>query len=264
MFQKEWHGIDLITLPGAFSDPTKPASAEFYAQFYAALESGQGKVDEGWLQAKQNLGEVIETHIIAPWKQQHGRSPRILALGAGKAFAERIWYEHGHTLTFHECQAGSLEEVQQACPKADLLIGSFEGLTPDGRYDLITMLTIDYVMNRAEFTEFLSRAGRWLTDDGQLIIYCASTLCLRQFGAEMVKRLLGRYRNNKQVFWGYWRSPNEFFRIAPKAALRVADVYRFGNPLKKAGWFNRKLPPLRDTNLIVTMSKASHRFVSRN
>ena len=264
MFQKMWHGIDLTSLPAAFSDPNKPVSAEFYEQFYAALEAGQGKVEEHWSEAKRNLGAVIEDGIISEWQKEHGRAPRILALGVGTAIAERVWYERGHQVTFHECQADSLEEVLRVCPGADHLIGSFEDLKPDGQYDLITMLTIDYVMNRREFTEFLVRVAGWLTNEGQLIIYCASTLSVRQFVAETVKRLLGRYRKNRQVFWGYWRSPHEFFRVANAAGLRVVDVFRFGNPLKKAGWFTRKLPPLRDTNLIVTMSSLSHRFVSRN
>jgi len=258
MFQKSWHGIDLTTMPAAFADPTRPVSSEFYAQFYSALEAGQGKIDEHWLQAKRNLGVAIERDIISAWKQQHGRAPHILALGAGKAFAEGVWHERGHVVTFHDCQEDSLKELRETCPRAGFLVGDFEKLVPGEKYDLITMLTIDYVMNRREFIGFLSRAARWLTPDGQLIVYCASTLSLRQFSAEIVKRILGRYRNHRQVFWGYWRTPGEFFRAAHAAGLQVADVYRFGEPLIKAGWLTRQLPPLRDTGLIVTMSLAKN------
>lgn len=249
----------MTTLPAAFADPARPVSSEFYAQFYAALGAGQGKVDDNWLQAKHNLGVAIERDIIAAWKQQHGRAPHILALGTGKGTAERVWHGCDHKITFHDCQEDSLAELRAACPQAGFLVGDFDKLVPPEKYDLITMLTIDYVMNRREFIGFLSRVSRWLTPDGQLIVYCASTLSLRQFTAEIIKRALGRYRNRRQVFWGYWRTPAEFFRAAGAAGLRVTEVYRLGEPLFKAGPLTRRLPPLRDTGLIMTMSLAGRR-----
>jgi len=261
MFQKMWHGIDLTTMPAAFSDPTKPVSSEFYAQFYAALASGAGTIDPLWLQAKRRLGQAIERDIISAWQKKLGRPPHILALGTGKGCAECVWYEQCHKVTFHDCQEDSLKELRQSCPNAGFLVGDFEKLVPAERYDLITMLTIDYVMNRQEFVELLSRAARWLTADGQLVVFCASTLSIRQFVVEVIKRSLGRYRNRQQVFWGYWRTPAEFFRVARAAGLRVADVYRFGDPLRKAGRLTRKLPPLRDAGLIVTMSLTGKRSV---
>ena len=167
-------------------------------------------------------------------------------------------------LVFHDCQEDSLKELRETCPQAGFLVGDFDKLVLGDKYDLITMLTIDYVMNRREFTEFLSRAARWLTPEGQLIVYCASTLSCRQFSAEIVKRILGRYRHRRQIFWGYWRTPMEFFCAANAARLQVADVYRFGEPLIKAGRLTRRLPPLRDTNLIVTMSLAKKRLLPQN
>lgn len=255
MFQRTWHGIDLTTLPAAFVDPAKPVSSEFYAQFYAKLAAGQGKIESHWLQAKRSLGESIERDIIAPWRIQHHRSPHILALGAGAAAAERIWYERDHAVTFHDCQEDSLADTRRTCPRAGFLVGSFDEIAPTDRYDLITMLTIDYVMDHKEFVAFLARSARWLAPNGQLIIYCASTLSFRQLAVETVKRALGRYRNQQQVFWGYWRTPREFFRAARSAGLRLVDIYRFGTTLHKAGAATRALPPLRDTNLIFTLEK---------
>lgn len=108
-------------------------------------------------------------------------------------------------------------------------------------------------MNRREFVEFLRRVARWLEPGGQIILYCASTLSFRQIAVELVKRALGRYRNGRQVFWGYWRTPGEFFKTAKAAGLRVAEVYRLGATLQVPPPLIRRLPPWRSTHLVVTL-----------
>ena len=254
MYLREWLGIDLTTLPAAAEAQDKPASAEFYAQFYQALASGRGKIDPQWLESKRELGEAIERFIIAPWQQQHKRSPRILALGAGKAPVERVWHQRGHAVTFHDCQEDSLAEVRRLHPQAEFLVGDISKLAPVGRYALVTMICVDYVLNRREFIAFLSRAVRWLEPGGQIVLFCASTLSFRQMAAEIIKRSLGRYRNGRRIFWGYWRTPGEFFATARQAGLRVARVYRAGGSgLREVAPLLRRLPPLRDNGLIMTL-----------
>lgn len=257
MFQNTWHGIDLTQLPAAATAQDKPAGAEFYAQFYQALSAGRGHIDPQWLESKCQLGEAIERDLIAPWKQKHGRSPRILALGAGKAPVERVWHERGHAVTFHDCQEDSLADVRSLHPQANFLIGDIFKLEPDTRYDLVTMITIDYVMNRREFAAFLSHAARWLDSGGQIIAYCASTLSFRQATVEIAKHCLGVYRRQPHVFWGYWRTPGEFFKVARLAELHLDGIYFVtggtagGLCLQKSGWLGR-IPSWRNPHLAAT------------
>lgn len=253
MYQRMWHGIDMTTLPAAKTAPDQPVSVEFYAQFYQALAAGRGSIDPQWIASKRKFGEDIERDIIRPWQQRNGRSPRILALGSGSAPVERVWHERGHAVTFHDCQEASLAEPRRLYPTAGFLIGDIFKLTPEKNYDLVTLITIDYVMNRREFTEFLARAARWLEPGGQILIYCASTLSFRQLAAEIIKRALGRYRNGRQVFWGYWRTPGEFFRTARAAGLRVAEVYHLGGTGLQPPSLIRRLPPWRSTHLVLTL-----------
>ncbi len=253
MYQRLWHGIDMTTLPAAKTATDKPVAAEFYAQFYEALAAGRGRIDPQWLENKRGLGEIIERDLITPWQQKHGRSPRILALGSGNAPVERVWHEHGHAVTFHDCQEASLAEMRRLCPSAEFLIGDIFKMVPEKKYDLVTLITIDYVMNREEFVAFLSRAARWLEPGGQIILYCASTLSFRQMAAEIIKRALGRYRNGRQIFWGYWRTPGEFLKTGRAAGLRVAQVYRLGEILQVPPPLIRRLPPWRSMHLVVTL-----------
>jgi SAM-dependent methyltransferase len=259
MYQRMWHGIDLTMLPAAADAIHKPASAEFYAQFYQALEAGRGRIDPQWLGSKRHLGEAIERGLILPWKEKHHRSPSILALAAGKAFAERVWAEHGFDVVFNDCQEESLAEVRRDFPKAAFLVGDVRDLKPSTRYDLITALTLDYVMARNELVEFLATISGWLAPGGQIILYCASTLSLRQIAVEAAKHLLGRYRRRPHVFWGYWRTPGEFGIVARRAGLRMRSSQQFAGrvreqPLKDRGIFSC-LPPWRDSNLVVTLEQ---------
>jgi hypothetical protein len=257
MFQNSWHGIDLTTLPAAAAAQDKPASAEFYAQFYHALASGRGHIDPQLLENKRRLGDAIERDLIAPWKKNHGRAPSILALGAGKAPAERVWHERGHAVTFHDCQEDSLADVRRCCPGANFLIGDLHQLASDNRYDFVAMIGLDYVMNRREFTEFLSQAARWLDADGQIIVYCASTLSFRQAAVEIAKHCLGVYRRQPHVFWGYWRTPGEFSKVARRAKLHLGGIYSVtggtagGLCLQKSGWPGT-VPSWRNPHLVAT------------
>lgn len=262
MFQHTWHGIELASLPAAAAAREAPASAEFYAQFYAALESGRGRIEPAWLAAKRQLGEVIGRELLGLGTAPRGRPPRVLALAAGKAFAERVWLEHGADVTFHDCQEASLAELRRQHPQARCLIGDIHRITPETKYDFITMLTVDYVMTRAELTQFLGLISGWLAVGGQIVLYCANVLSLRQMLAEMVKSCLGRRPRKRDVFWGYWRTPGEFFWIARRADLRLWQILHFGagpdgrSSLRAAPRLAGRLPPLRDSNLVATFTPA--------
>ena len=257
LFQRAWHGIDLTSLPAAAAAKDKPAGAEFYAQFYRALAAGQGGIDSRWLENKRRLGDAIEREIIIPWRERIGRDPKILALAAGKAPVERVWSERGHEVTFNDCQDDSLADLRREFPAARFLIGDATTLSPAGRYDLITAITLEYVMDRGELVKFLARAKSWLQPRGQIILYSASTLSFRHVAVETVKRILGTYRRRAHVCWGYMRTPGEFFSIAHEAGLRVVASCGFaggaGGKLNLRARTPKYLPPLRDPNLIVIL-----------
>jgi hypothetical protein len=259
IFQRTWHGIDLTALPAAAQARAKPAGPEFYAQFYEALASGRGKIDPAWLENKRRLGQAIERDLIVPWQKKNGRAPKILALAAGRAPVERVWCERGHEVTFNDCQEHSLAELRREFPAARFLVGDVNKLKPDSKYDLITAITLEYVMNRRELAGFLSCAESWLQSGAQFILYSASILSFRQMVVETLKHLLGRYRREPHVFWGYWRTPGELSAIACQAGLRVTGVFRLtrgaAGELRltaRSGTFAR-FPPLRDPNLVVTL-----------
>lgn len=143
MYQTTWHGIDLMQFPAAAAARDKPPSLEFFTQFYAALESGQGKTEVSWMESKRNLGEVISHELIKPWQQRAGKSPRVLALAVGKGIVEGVWAEHGFQVTFNEYQDSSLINLRQRFPQAKYLVGDARTLKPDGKFDIITVIGLD-------------------------------------------------------------------------------------------------------------------------
>ena len=257
MFQNTWHGIDLTSLPAAKQAHDRPAGAEFYAQFYHLLASGQGRVQPDFLESKRQLGEMIEQGIIIPWQRQNGRRPKILALAVGKAPVEQVWCEHGYDLTFNDCQEDSLASLRLEFPQAYFLIGDIFQIAPDSKYDLITAITLDYVMDKRELTEFLVRVAGWLQPGGQIILYCASTLSFRQIAREIVKKILGYYRRQPHVFWGYWRTLGEFCDVAKRAGLRMRRLTSDAKgrlQLKSVTKLFSAMPSLGNSHLTITLA----------
>jgi hypothetical protein len=73
---------------------------------------------------------------------------------------------------------------------------------------------------------------------------------------EIIKQILGYYRRKPHVFWGYWRTPGEFFDIAESAGLKMCRLTNdaAGNlRLKSVTKFSDVIPPLSDSNLVITL-----------
>jgi hypothetical protein len=256
MFQRSWHGIDLTRLPAAKLVKDKPAGVEFSTQFYQLLASGEGCIEPSDLESRRRLGETIEQGIILPWQKQNGHPPKILALAVGKAPIEQVWCEHGHDLTFNECQEDSLTELRRKFPRARFLVGDIFQIVSDTKYDLITAITVDYVMDRRELTEFLARVTGWLQPGGQIIVYCSSTLSIRQIIREIIKHLLGYYGRKPHVFWGYWRTLGEFCDIAKRTGLKVRRLTNDAAgrvQLKSVPKIFSAIPALSNSNLVLTL-----------
>jgi SAM-dependent methyltransferase len=260
MFQRTWHSINLLEFPAAAQCRNTPAGPEFYAQFYQALEAGKGKVDSGWAEAKRNLGKTIEAEFLLPWTELHGRKPRILSLGAGKALSEQVWLENSYDVTLQECQSASLKGVSEKFPKARILIEDVCNLKVDEKYDVIAMLALDCALNRQDLIRLLAKAKSWLSPDGVIVFHSVNTLSLRQLAAEIVKKITARHIRVPHIFWGWWRSLGEYCHLAKQAGLSAKEVYCFGDSqsrskqlVLRSGVFQRTVH-LRGGNCIMIFS----------
>ena len=229
-YQSSWHNIALGNLPGANRTVDTPAGAEFYNQFYAALEDGSGSVGDVWRGEKVSLGREVAEQVFKPWERGRGRRPRILALCAGKAVAEEVWLAEGYEVTLHECQTTSLKDVCDRYPEAPVLISDVRSLCISGQFDIIIMLGGDYFLSKQELTDLLCTASKSLAKDGLLILWSTTVLSVTQGVKEFVKHLIGRYLSSSYVFWGWWRTVSEFSKFARPARLRLTESYSTDSP----------------------------------
>jgi 2-polyprenyl-3-methyl-5-hydroxy-6-metoxy-1,4-benzoquinol methylase len=250
IYIREWHGIDLTRLPAAANVKDAPAGAEVYAEFYAALNAGQGEISPSWVAAKRILGVAIET-LFEDFRQQHGREPAILAVGAGRAYAEGVWLDHQRDVTLNDWQDDSLEYAKTHWPDAKTLIGDARQLDAARKFDFITLMGMDYTMTLEEFSGVLAGCANMLAEHGAIIMYCASVLSFRQMAVVPAKHMLGTYRKTPHLFWGYWRTPGAFVRAAAAAGLKVNMSYtpESGQLTLRPSMLDR-VPPWRENNLI--------------
>ena len=187
MFSREWHGLNLLDFPASGKCRDQPAGPEFYAQFYEALAARPRPDDPNWIEAKKNLGRIIEIDFLAPWTEAHGKKPRILSLGAGKGFIEQVWLQLGYDVTLQECQEWSLAEIRKSFPAAPVLIGDVAALTLERNYDIVAMLALDCALNGQDLLRTFRSARAALSSDGLLIFQSVNTLSVRQLAAESIK-----------------------------------------------------------------------------
>lgn len=249
MYQQTWHGIDLTSLAASPKTMEEIAGPEFYTEFYARLSAGEGHVDPIWVENKRSLGHLM-VPFFTRWQEAQGRSPRILALAVGKAIVEGEWLKAGFDVTFNECQSDSLKELQEKYPTAKTLLGDVKSLSTTEQYDIVTLIALDCVLNHEQLGQLLERIKPWLTPKGEILVYCTNALSWRQFTREVVKYAIGHYRRHRHIFWGWWRSPSEFLRLAEETGMEAEVYTHHGNhELRKrsswrAGWMNRNSPQL--------------------
>lgn len=215
LYQRNWHGVDLTRLPAAAAVRDKPAGPEFYAEFYAALAAGQGCVDPAWIEGKRSLGRELAS-LFTKWEP----ASSILAVASGRAYVEAEWIKD-FEVTFNDCQDSSLAALRERHPGAKCLVGDAHTLQPVERFDIITLITLDYALRHNDLAALLTHLANLLNSGGRIVLYCASTLSWRQFAAETVKHLTSRYRRIPHIFWGWWRSPAEFFKLGRSCGLHT-------------------------------------------
>jgi hypothetical protein len=248
MYEHSWHGIEFSTLDAASRLGDSPAGPEFYAEFYAALAAGKGRIDPVWEKGKIALGKQLGD-IFSEWKSQR----TILAIAAGKAVVEREWLDAGFDVTFNDCQASSLADLCARNPEVKTLIGDARTLNPERRFSIITLITLDYALTRKEMIDLMVALKAWLEPQGRLVVYCTSTLNWRQIAAEFVKRLTGRYRNKKHILWGWMRSPGEFLSIG-KAAGYKGQVYDHSDKIRIRPWWRKSWMRLNNAHCTVVFT----------
>ena len=227
-FVRTWHGIDLAELASEQATNQMPAGPEFYSETYSALEDGRGKTDDRWIQEKLTLGNLVADELLEPWARQNHRRPRILALCSGAGVAEGVWLERGYHVTLHECQATSLRTVCTLYAEAGTLICDIRQIAVPPDFDVTVCLASEYFLSKEELLELMRKVSSSLRPNGLFVLHSVSALSVRQWLAEMAKKVLGRYRTRPHVFWGWWRTPSEFCRTADHAGLTLAAAYTFG------------------------------------
>lgn len=261
MYIRYWLDVDLTELPAARNQHGKLAGPDVYAQFYEALAAGMGKVDPQWVHTKRSEGRAIAQSILEPWRRRHGRSPRILSLGAGMGIAESLWLEGGLNVVLQDCQERSLRDIAAKFPNARTLIGDVREIAIAGRYDIVSMLALEYVMSRADLKLLFRKIAGCLAGEGLLLLQSVSTLSVRQWLAEMVKANSGRHEN--RLLWGWWRTPAEYLRIARGTGLALAAGYSFSESsgrkvvLQPRSSFSCRWPPVRSNNTLMIFRSSS-------
>ena len=244
MFLREAYGVPVTEIAASCADPQKPVGAEFYSQLFSKLK--EIPRDPAWIEAKRDFARFVDARFFQSWQQSHAQAPRLLTVGSGEAVAERVWADKGYPITFHDGHDACFPEIQNAYPNAKFLVSGLEELAPTDTFDFITILASDYVLPRIALVELFRRLGRSLSGNGRIFIFCPNLLSLRRLTIESLRQIVRAHRRNGYVFWGWWRSPGEFSRVAQAAGLVLKDTLR----PSPSGWIPAGLLwrfiPLRD------------------
>jgi hypothetical protein len=258
IFAHTWHGLDLSQFPAAKDAHDKPAGPEFYDQFYSELS--KRPVDPNFKKGKASFGSISESQFIQPWREKHGREPRILSLGVGKGYIEEVWLERGHHVTLQECQPHSLTEALAKYPNARGIVGDAVTMDYGGEYNIIAAMAIDSCLGRDGLRDLFKNIRRSLSKDGFVLFHCAASLSVRQYLAETAKDIMGTRKAKPHVFWGWWRSVGEICDLAAEAKLKTMDVYRFPRTdqkeLIRRPALMRRWMTMRDALIAATFSPA--------
>jgi hypothetical protein len=245
MYVRECQGVELASLPAAAKMGGQPVTAKFYGELFAAIQA-LGPSDPKWVEGKREFGRRIAKELLHPWMERHGRKPRILALGVGEGWTECTWLEEGFDVTLHDGTEAYFGQIRQRHPEAKLLKADFAEINFSEAFDVITILALDFTMERQEFVAFLKRLTGFLTGEGAIICYCPNVLSLRRMAIDAVRRLADYHRRKGWIWWGWWRTPNEYLKAARACGLRVTrELLPKGSEAQKIKF---AIPPWRESN----------------
>ncbi len=223
-FIRKWQGVDLAELAGERDPGDGPVPPELYQEFYAALQAGHGKVGADWTKGKVALGGLVASELFERWERRNGRRPLVLAMCAGQGVAEGVWLERGYNVTLHDCQMTSLRDLCARFPDTPTLIADIREIAIASKFDLILILASEYFLDTAELEQLMRKVSDSLTPDGLFVLHSVSVLSVRQWLSEILKKAIGTYRAATYLFWGWWRTPYEFYRCARGAGLTLLSA----------------------------------------
>lgn len=249
-FVHAWRGVQFSELNISLATGAA-ADRGFYEAFYRALATKKGGQDVTWHAKKRKLGERIASDILAKLD-----GSRILSVGAGEAISETVWLQRGYAVSLNECQDSSLARVKAEFPDAPIIISDIANLRPEGEFDAISLLTVDYALDDKQLADAFTRLAGALPPSGILINYTANVLTIEQIAKEAIKKMLRRRLPKGSVFWGWYRSPALLRRIAKISGLELTAQY-----LVKENCFSSRprwfwpFMPLRNMEIVMTFSK---------
>ena len=231
-YENEWQGLILSEIGGR-SDA--PAGIRFYRDFYDRLHGGDGRIArEGsvarsdWIAQKRNVGlrmtETLGRHGLTPMTRQ-----RVLAVGAGSAFAEEVLLEAGYTVDCFDCQTTSLQAFRTRRAATALLVGDVERLpVAASAYGGVTCVAVEYALDDSGYARMMREIARVLVPGGILTLVSASNLAARDLLAAWPGRLKRQASSSRSkgrpVMWGYRRSVDGHVRCATAAGLDVLEL----------------------------------------
>lgn len=256
MYERSWHGIDLLSVPGAKALDSNLPDGAFFGSFYDQLAQGRGSVSADWMQGKVAMGQSIHQEFFEPFKTANGRQPTVLAVSTGRGYAEGVWAEAGADVTFHEYADSTLDFLRSRFPMAKYIAGDVKDLRLGTTFDFVTLIGAEYCVTVPQMVNLFSRVGEWINRDGKIIMVTHCALSWRRLLGEALKRAVGTYRRKPAVFWGYWNTPKGLARAARSAGLELDAVYRFnggtgGSMHIQKVTYRRLAMTWRDPNLVM-------------
>jgi SAM-dependent methyltransferase len=228
IYEREWHGIRLADLLVDPAEGKSLAGPAFYDAFYAKLKSLNKPPCPQWEKDKRALGKLMEKEILAPLGKKIGAKPSIFAAACGFGYTEGVWYEEDYPVVFQECQEYSLQKLKERYANARVVCGDIREIDLTEKFDVVTLIGVDYALNVHELESLLMTAKKILTKQGCILLYSPNCLSLRQVLAELTKHALGHYRRNGYIRWGYWRTPSVYHDVVSKVGMMVTREFRNG------------------------------------
>lgn len=242
-YENHWRGIRFRDISSFSGDRNAIAGPQFYSDFYTLLASkADTEENQNWIRGKKHFSKEVLEKVINPWKDQYGRSPKILSVGVGEGIIEEEWLKLNLDVTLQECQEFSLQAFKNRYPYAKMVIGDIRDLNFSDTYDLICLLTVDYCLTDHELLEVFQKMRMLLSDQGRLINYTANSISYRRWMIWSIKRYcLRTYHDGTYMKWGWYRSPGLINAIARLAQWKLDNQF-----YSKAGKYYKRLKMLSD------------------
>lgn len=222
-YQESWQGIPFTTF--AHTRFFHLADAKFYAVFYEelfrryqnwndlpAVWRANKRKDANWLAAR------LEKRLAT---MQPGESVRVLSIGSGVGYMERVLLEDmpGRLdLYVNEPSTVGMKWLRRLLPGDRIFIGPPpDCLSPDITYDMIYLSAVDYSIPTPRFLRMLEQIRHLLRPGGEVVCLSASLLeeetpvaSFVNFVKNCIRGVVHYLGVRRQQFWGWRRTREEY------------------------------------------------------